>query len=102
VLAQRILELGISEASPPLLVLEKHGIFSWGQSARESYERMIQAVTDAEGYVAARANGRVAASVPERSEAQRRAAHLALAPVLRGALAKREGGSRMALDFRDG
>lgn len=101
VLAQRILELGITEASPPLLVLEKHGIFSWGQSARESYERMIEAVSEAERYVEAQARHAVTVSVPGRSEAQRQAARLALAPVLRGALARREGGSRMMLDFRD-
>src|SRR5689334_5831314 len=33
VLAQRIVELGLDESSPPLLVLEKHGIFSWGSTA---------------------------------------------------------------------
>jgi rhamnose utilization protein RhaD (predicted bifunctional aldolase and dehydrogenase)/NAD(P)-dependent dehydrogenase (short-subunit alcohol dehydrogenase family) len=107
VLAQRILELGISESSPPLLVLEKHGIFCWGQSARESYERMIEAVHEAEQYVeAAGSRGesarRARVSVVERSAGERRAAQVALAPVLRGALARREGGSRQLLDFRGG
>jgi rhamnose utilization protein RhaD (predicted bifunctional aldolase and dehydrogenase)/NAD(P)-dependent dehydrogenase (short-subunit alcohol dehydrogenase family) len=107
VLAQRILELGIDESSPPLLVLEKHGIFSWGQSARESYERMIEAVSEAERYVEARsvrhprvARRNVSVSVAERSASERRAAQLALAPVLRGALARRAGGARQMLDFR--
>jgi rhamnose utilization protein RhaD (predicted bifunctional aldolase and dehydrogenase)/NAD(P)-dependent dehydrogenase (short-subunit alcohol dehydrogenase family) len=100
VLAQRIVELGIDESSAPLLVLEKHGIFSWGQSARESYERMIAAVGEAEAYLDARARRRGVASVPARPEANARAAQIALAPVLRGALARRDGGSRLALDFR--
>jgi len=100
VLARRIVELGIDEASPPLLVLEKHGIFSWGPSARESYERMVAAVSEAEAYIDARR--RPQASVPVQLEAGTPAAWLALGPVLRGALARREGGFRMALDRRGG
>jgi rhamnose utilization protein RhaD (predicted bifunctional aldolase and dehydrogenase)/NAD(P)-dependent dehydrogenase (short-subunit alcohol dehydrogenase family) len=109
VLAQRILELAIDESSPPLLVLEKHGIFSWGQSARESYQRMIDAVQTAEEYVeanrarSARVSARsTLADAPARPDSSRRAARLAIAPVLRGALARRRGGSRLMLDFRDG
>ncbi|HTV20908.1 MAG TPA: bifunctional aldolase/short-chain dehydrogenase [Polyangiaceae bacterium] len=101
VLAQRIVELGIDETSPPLLVLEKHGIFSWGQSARESYERMIDAVSEAEAYVEAQARRRSTVSVPTRAAAESRAAQIALAPVLRGALARREGGLRFAIEFRN-
>src|SRR5262245_29217856 len=33
------------------MVLLSHGIFSWGSSARESYERMIQLVSMAEDYL---------------------------------------------------
>jgi rhamnose utilization protein RhaD (predicted bifunctional aldolase and dehydrogenase)/NAD(P)-dependent dehydrogenase (short-subunit alcohol dehydrogenase family) len=101
ILAKRILELGITEASPPLLVLEKHGIFSWGQTARESYERMIAAVGEAEHYVAANARRSFAVSPGDRDLALARAARLELAPVLRGALARREGGARFLLDVRD-
>src|SRR5260370_40281596 len=32
------------------MVLERHGLFTWGDSARESYERTIDAVTRAERY----------------------------------------------------
>ncbi len=40
----------IHEAAPDVegLILHKHGIFTFGESARESYERMINAVTLAE------------------------------------------------------
>ena len=34
-----------------VMLLDKHGIFTWGDSGRESYERMIEAVTSAENYV---------------------------------------------------
>ncbi len=33
---------------PTVMVLEKHGLFTWGATARESYERTIAAVTRAE------------------------------------------------------
>ena len=33
------------------MLLQQHGIFSWGETARESYERMIEFVTLAENYV---------------------------------------------------
>ena len=35
------------------LILDKHGIFTFGASAREAYERMINAVTEAENHIAA-------------------------------------------------
>jgi rhamnose utilization protein RhaD (predicted bifunctional aldolase and dehydrogenase)/NAD(P)-dependent dehydrogenase (short-subunit alcohol dehydrogenase family) len=102
VLAQRILELGITESSPPLLVLEKHGIFSWGQTARESYERMIDAVSEAERYLEAQARRPRVTVGLQRPDAAARETRLALAPVLRGALARRDGGARFMLDVRDG
>ena len=38
------------------LVLDKHGIFSFGDERAQAYERMIAAVTAAEAYVAAHAH----------------------------------------------
>jgi rhamnose utilization protein RhaD (predicted bifunctional aldolase and dehydrogenase)/NAD(P)-dependent dehydrogenase (short-subunit alcohol dehydrogenase family) len=35
---------------PTVMVLEKHGLFTWGATARESYERTIAAVTRAERF----------------------------------------------------
>ena len=37
---------------PRVMVLERHGIFTWGDTAEESYEAMIAAVTKAEHYAA--------------------------------------------------
>jgi rhamnose utilization protein RhaD (predicted bifunctional aldolase and dehydrogenase)/NAD(P)-dependent dehydrogenase (short-subunit alcohol dehydrogenase family) len=44
------------EASPGRLglVLDKHGLVTWGESARESYERTISLVTKAEEWLSAR------------------------------------------------
>ncbi len=100
VLAQRIAELGINESSPPLLVLEKHGIFSWGRSAEESYERMIAAVDTAERYAASRPRRATVTRVPG-GERERQASTALLGPILRGAIARREGGSRFMIEWRD-
>jgi rhamnulose-1-phosphate aldolase/alcohol dehydrogenase len=35
-----------------VIILERHGIFTFGETAKESYERMIASVSWAEGYVA--------------------------------------------------
>ncbi|MEY2931280.1 MAG: hypothetical protein RL033_2029, partial [Pseudomonadota bacterium] len=100
VLAQRVAELGVNESSPPLLILEKHGIFSWGQSAEESYERMIQAVAEAESYLE-KERRRPLFQVPPSDPAVRRQRRLELEPTLRGGLVRRHGGTRFILEWRD-
>jgi rhamnose utilization protein RhaD (predicted bifunctional aldolase and dehydrogenase)/NAD(P)-dependent dehydrogenase (short-subunit alcohol dehydrogenase family) len=72
------------------MVWLKHGVLSWGESARESYERMIAVVDAAERFAAARASRplRVATSTPL-EVARERAARVA--PLLRGLLATPSG-----------
>ena len=80
-LAQRATEA--YERSPAChgLLLLGHGLFSFGASARESYERHIAAVTRAEEFIARRARPiRPSSSVADEAAFQR------LAPVLRGRL----------------
>jgi rhamnose utilization protein RhaD (predicted bifunctional aldolase and dehydrogenase)/NAD(P)-dependent dehydrogenase (short-subunit alcohol dehydrogenase family) len=97
-LAQRVAELGLNESSPPLLILEKHGIFSWGQSAEESYVRMLAAVAEADDYLAReRRRPQVSLTVPAADARRRRRTELE--PALRGALARR--GTRFVLEWRD-
>lgn len=100
ILARRIAELGVTPASPPLIVLSKHGIFAWGETAEESYERMIQAVDRAERYVASRRKSSHSNAASADADTRRRA-WLALAPVLRGALARMPEGQRFVLTRRD-
>jgi rhamnose utilization protein RhaD (predicted bifunctional aldolase and dehydrogenase)/NAD(P)-dependent dehydrogenase (short-subunit alcohol dehydrogenase family) len=82
------------------LILDKHGIFTFGESAREAYERMIEMVSLAEArlqknrktYVAAR----LPASIARASE---------IAPILRGACTLRNADGdgahrRPVLNFR--
>lgn len=83
------------------LILDKHGLFTFGDSAREAYERMIHYVTLAEDFIATHGTkewprAEFPAALPEAR---------AIAPLLRGALAwPRDGQSRelerFVSDFR--
>jgi len=93
----------VLEANPGVegLVLLKHGVFSFGATARESYERMIALVSDAEAYLARKARPATAATAP-RGPLLTPAEAL---PRLRGALAKVAGGrwpARWIADLRTG
>ena len=82
------------------LILDKHGIFTFGDSAREFYERMIECVTLAEQRLAQNRKTFAAAKLPAKV-----ATAADVAPVLRGACALRdfhgEGAhKRMILEFR--
>jgi len=82
------------------LILLKHGVFSFGATARESYERMIALVTAAEAFIAHRpaVTAKLVALTarPQVAEAL---------PALRGALARAAGEAwprRWILDLRTG
>jgi rhamnose utilization protein RhaD (predicted bifunctional aldolase and dehydrogenase)/NAD(P)-dependent dehydrogenase (short-subunit alcohol dehydrogenase family) len=82
------------------IILLKHGVFSFGATARESYERMIALVSAAEAYIARRPR---VTPRPAQIEAQPEAAELL--PRLRGALARAAGDKwpkRWILDLRSG
>jgi rhamnose utilization protein RhaD (predicted bifunctional aldolase and dehydrogenase)/NAD(P)-dependent dehydrogenase (short-subunit alcohol dehydrogenase family) len=95
----------IFEADPTVegLVLLKHGIFTFGNTAREAYERMLDAVSQAEAQLArGRKTVFLAAALPAAS-----APVAEVAPILRGACAipsPVEAGAyrRFVLDFRTG
>jgi rhamnose utilization protein RhaD (predicted bifunctional aldolase and dehydrogenase)/NAD(P)-dependent dehydrogenase (short-subunit alcohol dehydrogenase family) len=72
------------------MVWVRHGVLTWGGTARESYEAMIDLVTRAERYLESRATRRVRAAEP--TPAAVAAERVALvAPVLRGLLASKTG-----------
>jgi rhamnose utilization protein RhaD (predicted bifunctional aldolase and dehydrogenase)/NAD(P)-dependent dehydrogenase (short-subunit alcohol dehydrogenase family) len=83
------------------LILLKHGIFSFGETAREAYERMIRLVTLAEKRINAarpakpRKTARKAPAKPRRV-----AAAAEIAPVLRGLATEAGGGRRLVLAHR--
>ena len=93
----------VSEAHPQAegLILHKHGIFTFGASAREAYERMIEMVSRAETRLARnRKSVFVTAQLPQRG-----AALASVAPIVRGACSLADGKTdgawrRLVLEFR--
>jgi rhamnose utilization protein RhaD (predicted bifunctional aldolase and dehydrogenase)/NAD(P)-dependent dehydrogenase (short-subunit alcohol dehydrogenase family) len=85
------------------LILHKHGVFTFGESAREAYERMIEMVSAAEA--ALRRGRRAVFATAQLPQAVMPLA--AVAPIVRGACSlpddKTEGAfRRLILDFRAG
>jgi rhamnose utilization protein RhaD (predicted bifunctional aldolase and dehydrogenase)/NAD(P)-dependent dehydrogenase (short-subunit alcohol dehydrogenase family) len=72
------------------IVLAKHGLLTWGDTARDSYEKTIELVTRAEEYAASKIAGTV--GVTAKADAvSARERYLTAAPLIRGALAVRTG-----------
>ena len=78
------------------MILMKHGVFTFGDTARSAYDRMIDLVSRAEQRVAAAPRKLVAAAVPTTV-----APVAAVGPILRG-LAGQPDGPRHILEFRNG
>ena len=102
-LAKAAAEVFDADPSVEGLILDKHGIFTFGATARETYERMIEMVTLAEQRLQ-RGRKHVFASAPL---PERTAALAEVAPILRGACALKdsqvEGAwRRPILEFRTG
>jgi rhamnose utilization protein RhaD (predicted bifunctional aldolase and dehydrogenase)/NAD(P)-dependent dehydrogenase (short-subunit alcohol dehydrogenase family) len=97
-LAKKAAEVFEQDTSVEGLILLKHGIFTFGKTAREAYERMIEMVTLAETRLG---KGRKSVFVPAALPATS-APLAAVAPVLRGAASLREGDDwrRMVMEFR--
>ena len=95
----------IHDAKPDVegLILDKHGIVTFGDSAREAYERMIALVTRAEERLARNRKAVfVTAQLP-----QAIAPLAAVAPIIRGACSLKDAAvegqwRRLILDFRTG
>jgi NAD(P)-dependent dehydrogenase (short-subunit alcohol dehydrogenase family) len=98
-LAKRAGEVAAAHPKADGLVLHKHGIFAWGATAQESYDRMIELVSLAEDRLA-KAGRKVfaAASLPTKL-----ANAAEIAPLIRGVLALPAGDGRFkrfVLDLR--
>jgi rhamnose utilization protein RhaD (predicted bifunctional aldolase and dehydrogenase)/NAD(P)-dependent dehydrogenase (short-subunit alcohol dehydrogenase family) len=98
-LAKKAAEIFEEDPSVEGLVLIKHGIFTFADTARDAYERMIAAVTDAETRLG-RGRRHVFAGV---ALPNRIASVAEIAPIVRGTCALAEPGGawkRFVLDFR--
>lgn len=86
--AAAVAEEATSAGKAPIgLVLLKHGLFTWGETARESYERHIELVDRAELWLASSRRRSVRIEIPVDPDAAEEAAAL-VAPILRGRLAE--------------
>jgi rhamnose utilization protein RhaD (predicted bifunctional aldolase and dehydrogenase)/NAD(P)-dependent dehydrogenase (short-subunit alcohol dehydrogenase family) len=72
------------------MVLAKHGLVTWGETARESYDKTIELVTRAEVYISKKKKATVVAGQLTDPKTAR-ARYLNVAPILRGALAAHTG-----------
>jgi rhamnose utilization protein RhaD (predicted bifunctional aldolase and dehydrogenase) len=80
----------VFEAHPKAegMILLKHGVFTWGETAEEAYARMIRCVSEAETRLAAGRRTLVQVKLPLVAPLPE------VAPVLRGALAEALAGGR--------
>jgi rhamnose utilization protein RhaD (predicted bifunctional aldolase and dehydrogenase)/NAD(P)-dependent dehydrogenase (short-subunit alcohol dehydrogenase family) len=76
-----------------VIVLEKHGVFTFGATAKESYEKMIRAVTLAERAIADKRRTVMTQGAPLVRGLESR-----LVPRVRGVLARAGGPARFALE----
>src|SRR5215471_5306644 len=84
------------------LILDKHGIFTFGDNAREAYERMIEFATLAEEHLRKKGNVKFASAKLPREIA----GVSDVAPIIRGACTSRDvfgqgAHKRLILDFRN-
>ena len=101
-LAKKAIEVFEQAAPSDGLILSKHGIVTFGESAREAYERMIALVSLAEDFIARRSKARVVVTGWREPEPV-----AAVAPIVRGACSQKdetvEGAWRqLVLEFRGG
>ena len=73
------------------LVLMHHGLITWGESAKASYDAHIDLVTQAEQFIDARVRKGATVAVPARVDEQTWNRLALTAPILRGQLARATG-----------
>ncbi len=102
-LARRLAER-FPDGPPPearALVMEKHGLAAWGETASECYERLRSVIEKAEAYVAEQSSGKRVfgpSAVEPLTDAARRDLAAAVLPVIRGELARQGWRAVLYLD----
>lgn len=83
------------------IILDKHGLITWGDTAKQAYELTISMVTQAERYAAKKGRGKLVLGgmkVPALSHAERHAVAAEVAPTVRGEVSRKK---RMVLQYED-
>ncbi|GAB6254822.1 bifunctional aldolase/short-chain dehydrogenase [Peribacillus sp. N1] len=84
-----------------LVLMEKHGLVTWGETSKEAYEKTISIITEAEEFIKSRQHeedafgGQAFDSLPE---AERKKVLASIMPVIRGAVGEEK---KMLLTFDD-
>jgi rhamnose utilization protein RhaD (predicted bifunctional aldolase and dehydrogenase)/NAD(P)-dependent dehydrogenase (short-subunit alcohol dehydrogenase family) len=84
------------------LILSKHGVVTFGETAREAYERMIEMVSLAEDFIARHRKSVAVMAPPRNIEGMAQ-----IAPIVRGACSERDEAAegawrRLVVEFRGG
>ena len=82
---------GRGDALPQTMILLRHGVFTYGESARAAYERMIEVVGRAEQYIADRAVAARSTSTMQASPSETAAPDILEAASLRQAVSRVAG-----------
>jgi rhamnose utilization protein RhaD (predicted bifunctional aldolase and dehydrogenase)/NAD(P)-dependent dehydrogenase (short-subunit alcohol dehydrogenase family) len=101
-LAKKAIEAFEDAPSCEGLILSKHGLVTFGETAREAYERMIAFVSRAEDFIARNRKSVAAAPSPIKT-----APVAQVAPIVRGACSEQDENTegawrRLVLEFRNG
>jgi len=98
-LARAVVEAWEAQPAARAMVLAKHGLFTFADEARASYEEHVRRVDRAEKYLAAHPPAQPLRATTTTAQAAERAAHFL--PILRGLLTEMdEAGRRWILDHR--
>jgi rhamnulose-1-phosphate aldolase/alcohol dehydrogenase len=74
-----------------LVIMGKHGLVNWGETARECYDNSIRTISEAEEFIHSRRNGRriyASAGLPAVTPEERRQRFAQILPALRGAVSQ--------------
>ncbi|HEV2125387.1 MAG TPA: bifunctional rhamnulose-1-phosphate aldolase/short-chain dehydrogenase, partial [Chloroflexota bacterium] len=83
-LSKAIAQAAAAQPDATCAVMEKHGLITWGDTAKDAYERTIAVCTRAEQFVAQQRRGTPAAAEDVLEGHARRRLYTTLAPLLRG------------------
>ncbi|MEI7026083.1 bifunctional aldolase/short-chain dehydrogenase [Paenibacillus sp. y28] len=101
-LSKMIAEGVLANPKAELVLMEKHGLVTWGETSEESYLKTLAIIQEAEDYIAARVDesklfgGQKYAALPA---GERQAVAAGIMPIIRGAVSDSK---KMLLSFDDG
>jgi len=100
-LSKRVSEAYRLQPGLRAIILDKHGLITWGETAKEAYDQTIRMVSEAEKYAARKKRGKQSMGpvlIKPLARKERQALAAALVPVLRGEVSQNK---RMILRFDD-